>query len=69
MIDILISLVIAGIAGAIAKTLVGLNRGGCIISIIVGFIGAMIGTWLARDLNPFTQCLAALQHPPATAPP
>jgi len=51
MIDILISLVIAGIAGAIAKTLVGLNRGGCIISIVVGFIGAMIGTWLARELK------------------
>ena len=51
MIDILISLIIAGIAGAIAKSLVGLNRGGCIISIVVGFIGAMIGTWLARELN------------------
>jgi uncharacterized membrane protein YeaQ/YmgE (transglycosylase-associated protein family) len=51
MIDILISLVIAGIAGAIAKSLVGLDRGGCIISIVVGFIGAMIGTWLAREFN------------------
>jgi len=51
MIDIIISLIIAGIAGAIARTLVGFDRGGCIISIIVGFIGAMIGTWLARELN------------------
>jgi uncharacterized membrane protein YeaQ/YmgE (transglycosylase-associated protein family) len=51
MIDILISLVIAGIAGAIAKSLVGLDRGGGIISIVVGFIGAMIGTWLAREFN------------------
>jgi uncharacterized membrane protein YeaQ/YmgE (transglycosylase-associated protein family) len=51
MIDILISLIIAGIAGAIAKSLVGLDRGGCIISIVVGFIGAMIGTWLAREFN------------------
>jgi uncharacterized membrane protein YeaQ/YmgE (transglycosylase-associated protein family) len=51
MIDILISLIIAGIAGAIAKSLVGLNRGGCIISIVVGFIGAMVGTWLAREFN------------------
>jgi len=51
MLDILISLVIAGIAGAIAKKLVGLNRGGCIISIVVGFIGAMIGTWLAREFD------------------
>ena len=51
MIDIIISLIIAGIAGAIARTLVGFDRGGCIISIVVGFIGAMIGTWLARELN------------------
>ena len=50
MIDILISLIIAGIAGAIARSLVGFDRGGCIISIIVGFIGAIIGTWLANEL-------------------
>jgi uncharacterized membrane protein YeaQ/YmgE (transglycosylase-associated protein family) len=50
MIDILISLFIAGIAGAIARSLVGFDRGGCIISIIVGFIGAIIGTWLANEL-------------------
>ena len=51
MIDILISLLIAGIAGSIAKSLSGLNRGGCILSIVVGFIGAIIGSWLARELN------------------
>jgi len=51
MIDILISLLIAGISGAIARSLVGFERGGCIISIVVGFIGAMIGTWLAREFD------------------
>lgn len=51
MIDILISLIIAGIAGAIAKSLVGFDRGGCILSIVVGFIGALIGSWLAREMN------------------
>ncbi len=59
MIDLLISLIIAGISGAIAKSLVGFDRGGCILSIIVGFIGALIGSWLAREMNlpdpfPFT---------------
>jgi uncharacterized membrane protein YeaQ/YmgE (transglycosylase-associated protein family) len=44
MIDILISLIIAGIAGSIARSLSGFSRGGCIISIVVGFIGAIIGT-------------------------
>lgn len=51
MIDILISLIIAGIAGSIARSLSGFSRGGCIISIVVGFIGAMIGTWFARELQ------------------
>jgi uncharacterized membrane protein YeaQ/YmgE (transglycosylase-associated protein family) len=51
MIDILISLIIAGIAGAIARSLSGFSRGGCVISIVVGFIGAMIGTWLAREMQ------------------
>lgn len=51
MIDILISLIIAGIAGSIARSLSGFSRGGCIISIVVGFIGAVIGTWLAREMQ------------------
>jgi uncharacterized membrane protein YeaQ/YmgE (transglycosylase-associated protein family) len=51
MIDILISLIIAGIAGSIGRSLSGFSRGGCIISIVVGFIGAMIGTWLAREMQ------------------
>ncbi len=32
-------------------------------------LASLFGTWAARNLNPFRQCLAALQHPPATAPP
>jgi uncharacterized membrane protein YeaQ/YmgE (transglycosylase-associated protein family) len=51
MIDILISLIIAGLAGSIARSISGFSRGGCIISIVVGFIGAMIGSWLSRELQ------------------
>lgn len=51
LLQLVILLIIAGISGSIAKTLVGFKRGGCIISIIVGFIGAYIGTILARELN------------------
>jgi hypothetical protein len=32
-------------------------------------LASLFGTWAARDLNPFVQCLTALRHPPATAPP
>jgi uncharacterized membrane protein YeaQ/YmgE (transglycosylase-associated protein family) len=51
LIQIIILLIIAGLAGSIAKTIVGFKRGGCIISIVVGFIGAYIGQILARELN------------------
>jgi transposase len=32
-------------------------------------LASLFGTWAARNVNPFLQCLAALQHPPTTAPP
>jgi hypothetical protein len=31
-------------------------------------LASLLGTWQARSLNPFTECLAALQQPVATAP-
>ncbi len=51
MFEIIILLIIAGITGGIGRALVGFKRGGCIISIVVGFIGAYIGTILAREFN------------------
>jgi len=49
--DIVRMLAIAGITGSIARKLVGMDKGGCILSIVVGLIGALIGTWLARELD------------------
>jgi uncharacterized membrane protein YeaQ/YmgE (transglycosylase-associated protein family) len=49
--QILLLLLIAGICGSIARSLVGFTKGGCVLSIAVGFIGALIGNWLARELN------------------
>lgn len=51
MFEIILLLFIAGITGGIGRSLVGFKRGGCIISIVVGFIGAYIGTILAREFN------------------
>ena len=50
LISLIILLVIAGICGSIGQTLVGYTHGGCTVSIIVGFIGALLGEWLARAL-------------------
>lgn len=51
LMEFLILLLIAGICGSIAQSLVGFTQRGCFISIITGFIGALIGTWLARKLS------------------
>lgn len=51
VVDFLILLVIAGICGSIAQAIVGFSRGGCLASIAVGFIGALIGPWIAREMN------------------
>ncbi len=49
--DIVIQLIVAGLTGSIARSLVGFDKGGCILSIVVGFIGAFLGSWMARELN------------------
>ena len=51
LLDFIIMFIIAAITGSIARSLVGFNKGGCILSAIVGFIGALIGTWLGRGYN------------------
>jgi len=47
-VELLILLLIAGICGSLAQALVGYSHGGCLVSIVLGLIGALIGTWLAR---------------------
>jgi uncharacterized membrane protein YeaQ/YmgE (transglycosylase-associated protein family) len=51
LIGLLILLVIAAIAGGLGQMLVGYSRGGCLVSILVGFIGAFIGQWLAGQFG------------------
>ncbi len=51
IIELLILLVIAGICGVIAEWIVGFSPGGFIVSIIVGLIGAYLGSWLAGRLG------------------
>jgi uncharacterized membrane protein YeaQ/YmgE (transglycosylase-associated protein family) len=51
LIELLVLLIIAGIAGAIAEWIVGFSPGGFLVSIVVGIIGAFIGSWLARQIG------------------
>ena len=47
----LVLLVIAAICGSVGQALAGYDLGGCLVSIVVGFIGAYIGMWLAGKLG------------------
>lgn len=44
-------LLIAAICGGLGQSLAGYSLGGCLISIIVGFIGAYIGLWMAAKMG------------------
>lgn len=45
-------IVLGGIAGLIAKTLMpGKDPGGCILTVIIGIVGALLGGFLATALG------------------
>jgi uncharacterized membrane protein YeaQ/YmgE (transglycosylase-associated protein family) len=47
----LLLLLVAAICGGIGQSLAGYNLGGCLVSIVVGFIGAYIGIWIAKKMG------------------
>ena len=49
--SLLILIIIAAVCGAIGKALAGSVRGGLLVSIVLGFIGALFGPWVARLLK------------------
>ena len=51
LLGFLLLLLVGGICGAIAGMLIGYSPGGFLASIVVGLVGAFIGTWLAGALG------------------
>lgn len=51
IIGFVVLLVIAAIAGSLGMAITGYSRGGCLFSAIVGFLGAFIGMWVARQFG------------------
>jgi len=49
--EFLLLLLIAGVCGSIGQSIAGYSKGGCIVSIAVGFIGALLGSWLSVRLG------------------
>lgn len=49
--SLLLLLVIAAVCGAIGKAIAGGSRGGLIVSIALGFVGTLVGPWVAGKLG------------------
>jgi uncharacterized membrane protein YeaQ/YmgE (transglycosylase-associated protein family) len=51
MISFIVLLVVASILGSIGAAIAGKKETGCLVSIALGFIGAMLGRWLSQQLE------------------
>ena len=63
---LIVLLLIAAICGAVGKALAGGARGGLLVSTALGFIGALLGPWVARQMHlaePFMLRVGAQSFP------
>ena len=51
ILDLVVLLIIAGLCGALGQAITGYSRGGCLVSIALGFVGALLGMWIARQMG------------------
>ena len=51
IVDLIVLLIIAGLCGSLGQAITGYSRGGCLVSIALGFIGAVLGMWLSTKLH------------------
>ena len=47
----LVLLLVAAVAGSLGQAISGYSLGGCLASLLVGFVGAYIGLWIARQFG------------------
>src|SRR5262249_34913073 len=66
LLDFLILLLVAAICGGLGQAITGYSHGGLFVSIALGFIGALLGVWIARALSlpePFMLEVGTVQFP------
>lgn len=51
LVEVIVWLIVAAICGGIGEALVGYSPGGLFSSVAVGLLGAVLGTWLARQFG------------------
>lgn len=49
--SLILLLLVAGVCGAIGQSIGGGGRGGILVSIALGFVGAIFGTWMATAMH------------------
>lgn len=51
LIDLLILAAVAALCGMIGQSLAGYSVGGCLVSAVIGYTGAFVGLWVARQFG------------------
>jgi uncharacterized membrane protein YeaQ/YmgE (transglycosylase-associated protein family) len=51
LLGFLVLLLVAAVCGAIGRAIAGGSTGGCLVSIVVGFVGALLGSWIAHKMH------------------
>lgn len=51
IVDFLILALVAAVCGMIGQSLAGYSIGGCLVSALIGYIGAFVGLWIARQFG------------------
>ena len=51
LMEFFLLLIIAFVCGSLAQAMAGGSRGGCLVTIALGFIGALLGSWIARNMG------------------
>jgi uncharacterized membrane protein YeaQ/YmgE (transglycosylase-associated protein family) len=51
LLNFILLLLVAGLCGGVAQTIAGHSRRGWLTSIALGFVGALLGSWLAGALG------------------
>ena len=44
-------LIVAAVIGSLGAAIAGRKQQGCVVNILVGFIGGLLGRWLSRTLE------------------
>jgi uncharacterized membrane protein YeaQ/YmgE (transglycosylase-associated protein family) len=48
---LIVLIIIAAVCGALGRAIAGEVRGGFIVSMVLGFVGALVGPWIAHQLK------------------